>query len=123
MFEYKTAIDPSKQVFDPSQGQKQLRQQPAVKFQSPAANRHFQDMYRAQGQRAAVDLGRSATETQNQYYQTAQRAQDQSVLAGLNLMATQHGNDYQQQMQAEQTRYQLLNDMLGGSGGLLGGLL
>jgi hypothetical protein len=50
MFDYKTAIDSSKQVFDPTQGQAQLRRQPAVQFRSPAANQHFQDMYRRTSQ-------------------------------------------------------------------------
>lgn len=123
MFQYNTAIDPSQKVFDPSQGQRRLQQQPAVQFKSPAANQHFQDMYRAQGQKAAVDLGRAATQNQNQYYQTAQKAQDQSVLAGLNLMAQQQANQYQQQSQADRIRYQFLNDIMGSTTGLLGGLL
>jgi hypothetical protein len=123
MFEYKTNIDSSKQVFDPTQGQRRLQQQPAVQFRAPAANQHFQDVYRAQGQKAAVDLGRAATENQNQYAMTAQRAQNQSVLSGLNLMAEQQANQYQQQAQADRLRYQFLEDIMGRATGVLGGLL
>lgn len=123
MFDYKTAIDSSKQVFDPSQGQRQLQAAPAVKFRAPAANKHFQDVYRAQGQKAAVDLGRSATESQNNYYMTAQKAQDQSVLAGLGLMADKQANAYQLQSEADRIRYKFLDDIMSGSTGLLGGLL
>lgn len=123
MFDYKTAIDSSKQVFDPTQGQKQLQQQPAVQFRSPAANQHFQDMYRAQGQKAAMDLGRAATDNQNQYYMAAQKAQDQSVLAGLNLMAEKQANAYQRQSEADRLRYKFMEDIMGSTTGLLGGLL
>jgi hypothetical protein len=122
MFDYKTAIDSSKQVFDPTQGQKQLRQQPPVKFQSAAANQHFQDVYRPQGQRAG-GLGRDATEAQNQYYLAAQKAQDQSVLSGLNLMAEKQANAYQRQAEADRLRYKFMDDIMGGATGLLGGLL
>jgi hypothetical protein len=123
MFDYKTAIDSSKQVFDPTAGQRQLRQQPAVQFQSPAASQHFQDMYRAQGQKAAMDLGRAATDNQNQYYMTAQKAQDQSVLSGLNLLAEKQGNAYQRQSEADRLRYKFMDDIMSGATGLLGGLL
>jgi hypothetical protein len=123
MFDYRTSIDSSKQVFDPTQGQARLRQKPGVQFRAPAANQHFQDVYRAQGQKAAVDLGRAATENQNQYYMTAQKAQDQSVLAGLNAMAQRQANAYQRQSEADRIRYGFLNDIMSGSTGLLGGLL
>ena len=123
MFDYRTAIDSSKQVFDPTQGQARLRQPPAAQFRSPAANKHFQDVYRGQGQKAAVDLGRAASENQSQYYMTAQKAQDQSVLGGLNAMAQRQANAYQQQAEADRIRYGFLNDIMSGSTGLLGGLL
>lgn len=123
MFDYRTAIDSSKQVFDPTQGQARLRQQPAAQFRSPAASKHFQDVYRGQGQKAAVDLGRAAAENQSQYYMTAQKAQDQSVLGGLNAMAQRQANAYQQQSEADRIRYGFLNDIMSGSTGLLGGLL
>lgn len=122
MFDYKTAIDSSKQVFDPSAGQRTLRQPPPVSFSSPAAQRHMQDIYRGQGQKAAMDLGRAATEAQGQYYMTAQKAQDQSVLAGLQNMAERQANAYQRQAEADRIRYKFLDDILG-SGGVLGGLL
>jgi hypothetical protein len=80
-------------------------------------------VYRGQGQKAAVDLGRAASENQSQYYMTAQKAQDQSVLGGLNAMAQRQANAYQQQAEADRIRYGFLNDIMSGSTGLLGGLL
>ena len=123
MNEYQTTIDSTKQIFDPTQGQRRLTGKPAVQFQSPAVNQHFQDVYRAQGQRAAVDLGRASTQNQNAYYQTAQKAQDQSVLAGLGLLAQQQANEYQRQTEADRIRYKWMEDMMSGPKGLLGGLL
>lgn len=123
MFNYHTSIDTGRQVFDPSAGQRELTKQPAPKFQSQAANQHFQNVYRGQGQKAAVDLGRAATQSQNQYYMAAQRAQDQSVLGGLNLLAQQQANSSQRGLEADRLRYQFMNDVFGGAGGLLGGLL
>lgn len=123
MFNYKTSIDTGKQVFDPSPGQKALTSAPQGKFPSAAANQHFQNMYRAQGQKAAVDLGRAATQSQNQYYMAAQRAQDQSVLGGLNLLAEQQANQSQQGLEQDRMRYQFMNNIFGGMNGLLGGLL
>lgn len=120
---FRTSIDSTKQVFDPSQGQARLTKQPPVAFQSPAATQHFQDVYRGQGQKAAVDLGRAATENQNNYYATAQKAQDQSVLAGLGLLGEQQANAYQRQSIADQMRYKYLEDIMSGPKGLLGGLL
>lgn len=123
MFNYQTSIDAGKQVFNPAEGQRNLTAQPAVNFGSPAANQHFQNMYRAQGQKAAMDLGRAATQNQNQYYMTAQRAQDQSVLGGLGLLSEQQANDSQRSLEADRMRYRLMDQMFGGSNGVLGGLL
>jgi hypothetical protein len=123
MFNYQTSIDTNKQVFDPSKGQKALAATPPVQFPSAAANQHFQNMYRAQGQKAAMDLGRAASQNQNQYYMAAQRAQDQSVLGGLNLLSDQQANAAQRRAEADNMRFRFANIFLGGKGGLLGGLL
>lgn len=123
MFNYQTSIATGKQVFDPSAGQRALTAATPGRFKSDAANQHFQNVYRGQGQKAAVDLGRAATQSQNQYYMAAQRAQDQSVLGGLNLLAEQQANSSQRGLEADRLRYQFMNDVFGGAGGLLGGLL
>lgn len=121
-FDYKTAIDSSRQVFDPDRGQRTLRTPPPVSFSAPSAQRHMMDVYRGQGQQGAVNLGRATTEAQNQYYMSAQRAQDQSVLAGLQNMAERQANAYQRQAEQDRIRYKFLDDILG-NGGVLGGLL
>jgi hypothetical protein len=123
MFKYQTAIDTTKQVYDPSPGQRALAAAPPGQFKSPAANQHFQNMYRAQGQKAAVELGRAAQQSQNNYYMASQRAQDQSVLGGLNLLSDQQANAAQRQSEADAMKYRFVNSFLTGPNGLLGGLL
>ena len=122
MMQYKTNIDATKQVFDPSRGQKNLQAPAPLRFASPAASQLAQDVYRGQGQAAAVNLGRAATQAQNQYYLSAQRAQDQSVLGGLSNLAQQQANRFAEAQAAEQTRYRVLNDLLSGAFGALGAL-
>lgn len=123
MTNYETKIDSTKQIFDPSRGQQRLRSAPGQMFRSAGANQHFADTYRAQGQKAAMDLGRASTENQNAYYQASQKAQDQSVLSGLGLLSQQQANAYQRQAQADQMKYRFMEDIMGGSQGILGGLL
>jgi hypothetical protein len=120
--QFKTNIGTSKQVFDPSSGQSALRAAPALQFGSPAASELAQDVYRGQGQAAAVNLGRASAQAQNQYYLAAQRAQDQSVLGGLSNLSQQQANRVSEAQQAEQTRYRALNDLLSGAFGAIGAL-
>ena len=117
--QYKTAIDATKQVYDPSQAQKNLQAATPLKFSSPAATQHAQDVYRGVGQNAAVNMGRNATQAQNQYYLAAQRAQDQSVLGGLANLQQEQANRFGEAMSEEQARYRLMNDMFGALKGLM----
>lgn len=117
--QYKTAIDATKKVYDPSQNQKNLQAPAPLAFRSPAATQHAQDVYRGVGQNAAVNMGRNATQAQNQYYLAAQRAQDQSVLGGLANLQQEQANRFGEAQSAEQTRYKLMNDMFGALKGLI----
>lgn len=123
MMQYRTNIDATRKVHDPSKGQRQLQSPAPLKFGSRAGTQHAQDVYRGQGQAAAVNLGRDSTQAQNAYYLAAQRAQDQSVLGGLSNLSQQQANRFSEAQAADQTRYRLLNDVFSGAFGALGGLL
>jgi hypothetical protein len=113
MMQYQTAIDATKQVYNPAASQKNLQAPAPMKFQSPAATQHGQDVYRGQGQQAAVSLGRNATQAQNQYYLAAQRAQDQSVLGGLANLQQEQANRFGEAQAMDQSRYRMMNDIFG----------
>lgn len=119
MMNYKTAIDATRKVYDPSQSQKNLQSPAPLTFGSPAATQHAQDVYRGVGQNAAVNMGRNATQAQNQYYLAAQRAQDQSVLGGLANLSQEQANRFGEAQAAEQNRYRLMSSMFGALGGLM----
>jgi len=118
--QYKTNIDATRQVYSPSGGANMLRRPLPAKYQSKAATQHGQDVYRGQGQQAALDLSRNSQQAQNQYYLAAQRAQDQSVLGGLANLSQQQANRMSEAQQASTIRYRLLNDLFSGA---LGGLM
>lgn len=120
---YRTSIDATKSIYQPEASQRRLTQEAPLRFQSPAATQHAQDVYRGQGQAAAVNMGRNATQAQNQYYQAAQRAQNDSVLGGLANLSQEQSNRYAESQAADQIRYRFLNDMLGSAFGALGGLM
>lgn len=113
MMNYTTGIDATKKVYDPAKSQQNLQAPAPLKFAAPAATQHAQDVYRGQGQNAAVNLGRNATQAQNQYYTAAQSAQNQSVLGGLANMQQQQANQYGEALATDQIRTRLMNDMFG----------
>lgn len=113
MMQYQTAIDATKQVYNPAQSQKNLQAPAPMKFASPAATQHGQDVYRGIGQNAAVNVGRNATQAQNQYYLAAQRAQDQSVLGGLANLQQEQANRFGEAQAMSQSRNRMINDIFG----------
>lgn len=123
MMQYRTSIDPSTQGYDPNPGMKRLQASPPSLYKDKATQQHFADVYRPEGQKAAMDLSRANSQAQAGYSDKAQDAQNQSVLSGLGLLGKQQDNMFQRQQAQQQMAYGWLNDIYGGMNSLLGGLL
>lgn len=117
-----TNIDTGPQ-FDPSAGMKRLQAPGPTQYKHPAVQQHFQDNYRPQAQQQAMELDRANTGNAAGYHQVATQAQNQSVLGGLGLLNRQQQNAYQRQNAAQDMAYGWMNDMVGGMGNILKGLL
>jgi hypothetical protein len=123
MDRYYGAINPNKQIYDPSAGMGRLTDTPSGAYAPYGAQQTFDDTYRGMGQKAAMDLSRSNTQAQNQYYDQAADLQNRGALQGLGLLGQQRSNAYARQGAAENMQYKWMNDLFGGATGLLGGLL
>lgn len=117
-----TNINSQKPPFDPSQGMNRLQAQAPRMFQNAALQQQYGDVYRAAGQKAAMDMGRANTQQAADYTMRANAAQNQSALSGLQLLGQQQQNAFQRQQAEEDMAYGWMNKMMSG-GGLLGGLL
>ncbi len=117
-----TNIDAQKAPFDPSQSMARLQSPAPQKYKNAAVQKQYGDVYRAAGQKAAMDLSRGNTQQSADYAMRANAAQNQSALSGLQLLGQQQQNAYQRQQAEEDMAYGWMNKMMSG-GGLLGGLL
>jgi hypothetical protein len=100
-----------------------LQRRAPQQYKNPAVQQHFQDLYRPMAHQASTDLGRANTQASADYNQRATAAQNQSVLGGLQLLNTQQQNAYKRQQAGQDIAYGWMNDMVGGMGNVLGGLL
>lgn len=117
-----TNINSQKNPYNPQQGQARLTQAAPAQYKNNAAQQNYQDVYRAQGQQAAVDLGRANTMAAADYRSRANQAQNQAVLGGLTMLGQQQQNAHQRSQGQQDMVYGWLDQMMG-AGGLLGGLL
>jgi hypothetical protein len=117
-----TNIDTGPQ-FDPSAGAQRLQAPGPKQYKSAPVQQHFEDNYAPQAHQNAMEFSRAATGNAANYHQAATQAQNQSVLGGLGLLNTQMRNAYQRQNAAQDMAYGWMNDMVGGMGNVLRGLL
>jgi hypothetical protein len=115
-----TNIDASKTPFSPQGGMARLQGPAPNQYANAAVQQQFGDVYRAAGQKAAMDLSRAGTQAAAEYASRANAAQNESVLGGLQLLGQQQQNAYQRQQAMEDMAYGWMNKM---QGGVLGGLL
>lgn len=117
-----TNINAQKPPFDSSPGMGRLQGQAPKQYQNAAVQQQYGDVYRAAGQKAAMDLSRANTQQAGDYTMRANAAQNQAALSGLQMLGQQQQNAYQRQQAEEDMAYGWMNKMMSG-GGLLGGLL
>lgn len=121
MNQYRTNIDATKQIYDPTGGKQRLAA--PRKFSGPKpVQQHAADVYRHLGQNNAVNFGRMATQAQNAYAPAALQAQNQSVLGGLANLTQQSANQASESSAYDNMRYRWLNNTIGAAFGALGGL-
>lgn len=114
-----TNINAQSQPFSADAGMKRLQAAPQSVYGNSAVQGLYDDVSRAAGQKAAMDLSRAATQQSADYTMRANAAQNQAALSGLQLLGQQRQNAYQQQ----QAQQDMMFGAMGKMNSLLGGLL
>lgn len=116
-----TNINAQTPPFSAAEGMARLQGQPPRQYGDAAVQQHFGDIYRAAGQKAAVDLGRANTMAAGEHTNAANAAQNKAVLGGLSLLGQQQQNAQQRAQQMQDLAYGWMNTAMRNSP--LGGLL